>query len=84
MRRPGDSLISAKAEDWHYGPGFDGAKARRPVRRISPIMSAASGAEIIWLEDYGDGLADAMFTHDPSLDDRSRARLSCAWESPAG
>ena len=27
MRTPGASLLSAKAEDWHYGPGFDGARA---------------------------------------------------------
>jgi len=30
-------------------------------------LVAASGADILWLEDRGDGLADAMFTHDPSL-----------------
>jgi N-dimethylarginine dimethylaminohydrolase len=28
---------------------------------------AASGAEIEWIEDKADGLADSVFTHDPSL-----------------
>lgn len=66
MRRPGDSLISAKAEDWHYGAGFDGAKAVAQFGVFANHVEA-SGAEVIWLEDDGDGLADAMFTHDPSL-----------------
>lgn len=66
MRRPGDSLLSARAEDWHYGPGFDGARAIKQFSIFADLV-AASGAEILWLEDTGDGLADAMFTHDPSL-----------------
>lgn len=66
MRRPGASLVSAKAEDWHYGAGFDGTKAVAQFGVFADHV-AASGAEIIWLEDDGDGLADAMFTHDPSL-----------------
>lgn len=66
MRAPGDSLRQAKAEDWHYGPGFDGNRAIEQFGRFADLVSA-SGAEIIWIEDSGDGLADAMFTHDPSL-----------------
>jgi len=66
MRTPGDSLRQAKAEDWHYGPGFDGNRAIEQFGVFADLVSA-SGAEIIWIEDTGDGLADAMFTHDPSL-----------------
>jgi dimethylargininase len=66
MRAPGDSLRQAKAEDWHYGPGFDGQRAIEQFGVFAGLV-AASGAEIIWIEDKGDGLADAMFTHDPSL-----------------
>lgn len=66
MRTPGDSLRQAKAEDWHYGPGFDGNRAIEQFGVFAGLVSA-SGAEIIWIEDTGDGLADAMFTHDPSL-----------------
>lgn len=66
MRRPGESLRSANAKEWHYGPTFDGEKAIGQHARFAELV-AASGAEILWLEDNGDGLADAMFTHDPSL-----------------
>ena len=66
MRAPGDSLRQAKAEDWHYGAGFDGNRAIEQFGVFADLVSA-SGAEIIWIEDKGDGLADAMFTHDPSL-----------------
>ncbi|NKN39113.1 amidinotransferase [Agrobacterium sp. a22-2] len=66
MRRPGPSLLSADPEKWHYGPTFDGAKAVAQYTRFADLV-ARSGAEILWLDDQGDGLADAMFTHDPSL-----------------
>ncbi|MCM2476640.1 amidinotransferase [Rhizobium sp. CG5] len=66
MRRPGPSLLSADPAKWHYGPTFDGAKAVAQYTRFAELV-ARSGAEILWLEDQGDGLADAMFTHDPSL-----------------
>jgi len=66
MRRPGQSLASADPAKWHYGPTFDGEKAIAQYKAFADLV-AASGAEILWLEDQGDGLADAMFTHDPSL-----------------
>lgn len=66
MRRPGPSLLSADPAKWHYGPTFDGTKAVAQYTRFAELV-ARSGAEILWLEDQGDGLADAMFTHDPSL-----------------
>ena len=66
MRRPGESLLAADPAKWHYGPTFD---AERAIRQYGVFadMIAASGAEILWFKDKGDGLADAMFTHDPSL-----------------
>ncbi len=66
MRRPGDSLRAANAAEWHYGPTFDAEKAIAQHNRFAELV-AKSGAEILWLEDNGDGLADSMFTHDPSL-----------------
>jgi len=66
MRRPGASLASADPVKWHYGPTFDGEKAVRQYHEFASLVEK-SGAEILWLEDKGDGLADAMFTHDPSL-----------------
>lgn len=66
MRRPGQSLASADPGKWHYGPTFNGEKALAQYKAFADLV-AASGTEILWLEDEGDGLADAMFTHDPSL-----------------
>jgi dimethylargininase len=66
MRRPGASLETADPAKWHYGPGFNAAKAQHQHRRFTQLIED-SGAEILWLEDSGDGLADAMFTHDPSI-----------------
>jgi N-dimethylarginine dimethylaminohydrolase len=66
MRRPGKSLIAADARQWHYGPTFDGPKAVEQYDGFARLVEK-SGAEIIWLNDTGDGLADAMFTQDPSF-----------------
>lgn len=66
MRRPGPSLLGADPAQWHYGPTFNGAKAVEQYGAFARLVEQ-SGAEILWLDDAGDGLADAMFTHDPSL-----------------
>ena len=66
MRRPGKSLLGADAAEWHYGPTFDGEKAVAQYAKFAGLVEK-SGAEILWMEDAGDGLADSMFTHDPSL-----------------
>ena len=66
MRRPGKSLLGADAAEWHYGPTFDGEKAVAQYAKFAALVEK-SGAEILWMEDAGDGLADSMFTHDPSL-----------------
>ena len=66
MRRPGPSLMAADPARWHYGPTFDGRKAVDQYTEFARLV-AASGTDILWLEDDNDGMADAMFTHDPSL-----------------
>jgi len=66
MRRPGPSLRAAKASNWHYGPSFDAQRAIDQYAVFADLV-ATSGATALWLNDDGDGLADAMFTHDPSL-----------------
>ena len=66
MRRPGPSLVAADPAKWHYGPTFDGSKAVEQYRAFARLVEK-SGSEILWIEDEGDGLADSMFTHDPSL-----------------
>jgi dimethylargininase len=66
MRRPGRSLLAADPAAWNYGPGHDAAKAIDQYATFAGIIEA-SGAELVWIEDKGDGLADAMFTRDPLL-----------------
>ncbi len=66
MRRPGESLKKADPAVWHYGETFNAERAINQYAAFADLV-AASGAEILWYEDKGDGLADAMFTHDPSL-----------------
>lgn len=66
MRRPGGSLLAANADIWHYGPGFDAETAIRQYDAFARLI-AGDGLDILMLDDPGDGLADAMFTHDPSL-----------------
>ncbi|MGF9563102.1 arginine deiminase family protein [Neorhizobium sp. JUb45] len=66
MRRPGKSLLAADAANWHYGPTFDANKAIEQHKVFAGLVEK-SGAEVLWIEDDGDGLADSMFTHDPSL-----------------
>lgn len=66
MRRPGTSLRAADPQEWHYGPTFDPDRAIAQHAAFTTLVQK-SGAEILWLEDDGDGLADSMFTHDPSL-----------------
>lgn len=66
MRRPGQSLVKADPAKWHYGLTFDGEKALGQYAEFAGLVEK-SGADILWIEDEGDGMADAMFTHDPSL-----------------
>ncbi|PWJ90739.1 N-dimethylarginine dimethylaminohydrolase [Mesorhizobium loti] len=66
MRSAASAMRHAKAQEWHYGPGFDSQKAAAQHEQLTGMV-AASGAEIEWLTDADDGLADSVFTHDPSL-----------------
>ncbi|RUV25966.1 MAG: amidinotransferase [Mesorhizobium sp.] len=66
MRSAASAMPRAKASEWHYGPGFDPQKAAAQHQALTTLV-LASGAEIEWLTDADDGLADSVFTHDPSL-----------------
>jgi N-dimethylarginine dimethylaminohydrolase len=66
MRSAASAMPRASASEWHYGPGFEAGKAARQHEELAKLV-AASGAEIEWLTDADDGLADSVFTHDPSL-----------------
>ncbi|SFT98568.1 dimethylarginine dimethylaminohydrolase family protein [Halomonas saccharevitans] len=74
MRRPGASLRAADPAEWHYNDHFDADKAITQYDTFAELVKA-SGAEIVWIEDEGDGLSDAMFTRDASLITRAGAVL---------
>ncbi|WP_353645803.1 arginine deiminase family protein [Mesorhizobium sp. WSM2239] len=66
MRSAKNAMRRADRTAWHYGPGFDPARAATQHAALAELV-AASGAGIEWIEDREDGLADSVFTHDPSL-----------------
>jgi N-dimethylarginine dimethylaminohydrolase len=65
MRRPDRAMAAADPALWHYGPGFDSARAAAQYA-VFADMIGETGAEIDWIPD-ADDLADSIFTHDPSL-----------------
>ncbi|MCA0034758.1 dimethylarginine dimethylaminohydrolase family protein [Mesorhizobium sp. B263B2A] len=66
MRSAANAMRNADRDAWHYGPGFNPAKAASQHALLAELVTA-SGAEIEWIEDTADGLSDSVFTHDPSL-----------------
>jgi N-dimethylarginine dimethylaminohydrolase len=66
MRSADTAMRGADSRAWHYGTGFDHAKAAGQHRRLAELVATA-GAAIEWLPDGDDSLSDSVFTHDPSL-----------------
>ncbi len=66
MRRPGSAMAAADPVSWHYAGPLDGARLEQQHAALAAIVARA-GAEVIWLDEILDDLADAVFTHDPSL-----------------
>lgn len=66
MRAPGPAMAAADPSAWHYGPGFDPARAEKQHATLARMV-AESGAEIHWLDSPDDGLSDAVFVQDPSF-----------------
>ncbi|TPK48856.1 amidinotransferase [Mesorhizobium sp. B2-5-4] len=84
MRSAANAMRDADRAAWHYGPGFNPAKAASQHAVLAELV-AASGAEIEWIEDKADGLSDSVFTHDPSLmTDRGALILSMGKPLRAG
>jgi N-dimethylarginine dimethylaminohydrolase len=71
---PGSAMAAADAKKWHYASALDGQKLAQNHAALERILAAA-GAEILRLGNGADGLADAVFTHDPSLITRAGAIL---------
>ncbi|MCW1933466.1 dimethylarginine dimethylaminohydrolase family protein [Pararhodobacter zhoushanensis] len=72
MRAPGPAMAAAKAEQWHYGLGFNPQRAESQHAELARIV-AASGAEIHWIPSEDDGMSDAVFVQDPSFVTRAGA-----------
>ena len=65
MRRP-DAMLSADPDLWHYAKPIDAPALVRQYDHLCELVEA-SGAEIVWMERADDGLADSVFTYDPSF-----------------
>ncbi len=60
------AMAGADPAKWHYGPGFDAGKAAHQHKVLTDLI-VASAVEVEWLDEGARGLADSVFTHDPSL-----------------
>ena len=65
MRRPGAVLV-ADHERWHYASPIDADRLVEQYEVFSRLV-ADSGADIVWLPERDDDLADSVFTYDPSF-----------------
>lgn len=65
MRRPG-AILAADHERWHYTKPLD-PEALAEQYEVFAKLVEHSGAEILWLDDADDDLADSVFTYDPSF-----------------
>ena len=66
MRQPG-AILTADASEWHYAKPIHADALVDQYRAFADLVEA-SGAQIHWLpQDEHDGLADSVFTYDPSF-----------------
>ncbi len=66
MHEPGEAMANADPAEWHYASALNGELLVRQHRALAQIVENA-GAAIEWLSPSDSGLADGVFTHDPSL-----------------
>lgn len=66
MRRPG-AILDADPQRWHYAKIVDAAAMQVQYDRFTDLV-VACGATVEWIDDdVDDGLADSVFTYDPSF-----------------
>jgi len=65
MRRPG-AILTADHQRWHYTKPLDPDALAEQYDVFAQLVER-SGAEILWLDDADDDLADSVFTYDPSF-----------------
>ena len=66
LMKPGQALINANADKWHYGPLFDPEKIEENHSNFVQILKYCD-VEIFWMNDGQLGIADSIFTYDASL-----------------
>lgn len=66
VRRPDAAFASADPQIWHYTGQPDLPTARREHEAFVRLLTDA-GAEVIYHDEPLDGLADAIYVHDPVL-----------------
>ncbi len=65
MRRPG-AILACDPERWHYARPIDAEAMQRQFEAFAALLEA-DGASIHYIDDADDGLADSIFTYDPSF-----------------
>lgn len=70
MRRPG-AILTADHHRWHYGKPIDATALSAQYQAFVDLVES-DGCQIEWLDDPSqpvadDGLADSIFTYDPSF-----------------
>jgi N-dimethylarginine dimethylaminohydrolase len=66
MRRPGPATFEADPNVWHYAGPLDRERLCRQYDDFTELVRA-DGVEIEWIPPVDDGLADSIFTYDPSM-----------------
>lgn len=66
MKRPGTAMAHADSAKWHYAASLSLIGLCDSHDALVNVIRAV-GAEVLFLEEDDDDLADAVFTHDPSL-----------------
>ncbi|MEL7208154.1 MAG: arginine deiminase family protein [Actinomycetota bacterium] len=59
-------MLTADPASWHYGKTLDPVALAAQFEHFAALVAEA-GAEILWLPDDDDDLADSVFTYDPSF-----------------
>jgi N-dimethylarginine dimethylaminohydrolase len=73
MRAPG-AILTADPERWHYAKPINPDRLNAQYQSFVKLVEA-SGAEVVWMDELSpggtvsgdDGLADSVFTYDPSF-----------------
>jgi N-dimethylarginine dimethylaminohydrolase len=65
LRAPG-AIVTADPDVWHYADTINAAALVAQHAALAALLDD-HGAEVVWLPEDDDGLADSVFTYDPSF-----------------